>query len=224
MYASSLFALSALPAVFAQYGGDSSGDTTTGASAAATSGSSSTDGVHVVKVGDGGLTMDPDQLTAEVGDVVEFHFYKGAHSVAQSSFADPCQPLNTTGFFSGAIQVEDGVSDEVFRVTIESDSPIWYYCATGQHCQNGMVGSINAATSGQRTLQRYKAAAADAASNVEPSSTGGGELESVASATSTPTSTESSAPNAGLEARGEIRWGLMSLGIAMAGFVGGMMM
>ncbi|RSL46169.1 hypothetical protein CEP54_013981 [Fusarium duplospermum] len=194
---------------------------------------------HVVKVGDGGLTFSPADLKAEVGDTVEFHFYKGTHSVAQSSFDKPCEPLNSTAFFSGDFSVSDDVSDEVFTITVEAETPIWYYCAVQGHCQGGMVGVINAPSSGQRTLAAYKKAAADVDETVEPSSTGGGELGPAAThssgssedststgsaASSTASSTESAAPNAGIEARGEIRWGLMSLGVAMAGFFGGLMM
>ncbi|KAI8686954.1 hypothetical protein LRP88_13683 [Fusarium phalaenopsidis] len=195
--------------------------------------------VHKVKVGDGGLTFSPADLKAAVGDTVEFHFYQGTHSVAQSSFDKPCEPLNSTSFFSGDFDVKDKVSNEVFTVTVEAETPIWYYCAVQGHCQNGMVGVINAPSSGQRTLAAYKKAAADVDETVEPKSTGGGELGPAATASSgssegststgsaasgTASSTESAAPNAGMEARGEIRWGLMSLGVAMAGFFGGLMM
>ncbi|KAH7358730.1 Cupredoxin [Plectosphaerella cucumerina] len=98
--------------------------------------------VHRVDVGEGGLTFEPAELTAAVGDSVEFHFLGGFHSVARSSFDSPCTPVNgSDNIFSGPIT---GPSDEVFTVPIESEDPIWYYCATGQHCQNGMVGVINA--------------------------------------------------------------------------------
>ena len=78
---------------------------------------------------------------------------------------------------------------------------------------------------GKKTLKQFAAAAADAKENTAPSSTGGGELGAAATATSTatPSSTTSAAPNAGMEARGDIRWGLMSLGVAVAGLVGGLM-
>ncbi|KAF4459752.1 extracellular serine-rich [Fusarium albosuccineum] len=226
MHPSSFLSLAALPLALAQYG-DSTGDKTTAASAAASSSASSADGVHVVKVGDGGLTFDPAEVTAAVGDTIEFHFYKGAHSVAQSNFSDPCQPINSSAIFSGPVKVDDGVSDEVFTVTIEDESPIWYYCATGQHCQNGMVGVINAPTTGQRTLRNYARAAANADSNVEPSSTGGGVLGPAATGTSAPSdaasATSTPGANGAISANGEIRWGLMSVGIAMAGFMGGLM-
>ncbi|KAM0330204.1 hypothetical protein ACHAQA_004378 [Verticillium albo-atrum] len=226
MHASAILALPLLPAAMA-YGDYSSGGSTPAAAAeAATASTSAIPGVHVVKVGDGGLTFDPAEVTAAVGDVVEFHFWPMAHSVAQSSFDAPCQPLNTTGFFSGPVQVQSGVSDQVFSVTIEDDTPKWYYCATGQHCQNGMVGVINApANNNQRTIQAYSEAAANAQSNVAPDATGGGTLG--AAATEAPTSAASASstnePSAGMEAHGDIRWGMLSMGVALAGFVGGLM-
>lgn len=107
---------------------------------------------------------------------------------------------------------------------------------------NEWILTLHNRTSGQRTLAAYKKAAADVDSAVSPKSTAGGEVgpaatgaaatssgssESTAtedSASGTASATESSEPNAGLEARGEIRWGLLSMGVAMAGFFGGLMM
>ncbi|KAL9945863.1 hypothetical protein ACHAO5_004464 [Verticillium nonalfalfae] len=228
MHASALLALPLLPAAMAAYG-SSSGATPAAAQAAAASSGASIPGVHVVKVGENGLTFEPAEVTAAVGDVVEFHFWPQAHSVAQSSFDSPCQPLNTTGFFSGPVRVQSGVSDQVFSVTVQDTNPKWYYCATGQHCQNGMVGVINApANNNQRTLQAYSQAAANAQSNVAPSSTGGGSLGAAAtaapsSASGSASPSSSSAPSAGMEAHGEIRWGMLTMGVAVAGFIGGLM-
>ncbi|WQF80664.1 Putative cupredoxin [Colletotrichum destructivum] len=230
MHSSTLLA-AIIPAVIAQYGsgGDSSSSSST-ASATASS-SSGIAGVHVVKVGDGGLTFEPNSLTAAVGDVVEFHFYPRAHSVAQSAFDSPCQPLangTATGFFSGPVQVASGVGAEVFTVKVTDSNPKWYYCATGQHCQGGMVGVINPPSSGQRTIEQYAQAAAAAQANVAPSATGGGTLGSAAtgspsSASGTPSASSTTQPSAGIEARGDVRWGLLSLGVAAAGFVGGLL-
>lgn len=55
---------------------------------------------HQVAVGKGGLVFDPENLTAAKGDTVEFSFYSGNHSVAESTFDKPCQPLDN-GIFSG---------------------------------------------------------------------------------------------------------------------------
>lgn len=211
MVRSGLFISSLLPAVMAY--GSSYG----GGSAAAEEPVAAQEGVQIVKVGDGGLTFDPAEITAAVGDKIEFHFWPQAHSVAQSSFDNPCQPLNTTGFFSGRVPVEQGMSDTIWTLTIEDDTPKWFYCATGEHCQNGMVGVINAPASGARTLEQYATAAGNAASNVEPESEEGGVRSTVGdSPTPTPTP-DSAAMNV------NVRWGLMSAGVAMVGFVAGLM-
>lgn len=128
-----------IPATMAAAYGYGSSDASSVApvAAAQTSAASSVSGVHVVKVGQNGLTFDPETLTVPVGETVEFHYWPKAHSVARSSFDRPCQPLNTTSFFSGPIQVASGMSPTVFSITVNDTNPIWYYCATGSHCQSG---------------------------------------------------------------------------------------
>ncbi|KAF6828254.1 extracellular serine-rich protein [Colletotrichum plurivorum] len=236
MHAQTLLAL--LPAaVMAQYGyGNEAAAATTSAASSSASSGASIAGVHVVKVGDGGLTFSPNDIKAAVGDVVEFHFYPRAHSVAQSSFDKPCEPLSngtTTGFFSGPVAVSSGVGAEVFTIEVKDENPKWFYCATAQHCQGGMVGVINAPASGARTIEQYAKAAAAAAQNVAPSSTGGGTLGAAATAPpssasgsasgSAPSASSSTAPSAGIESRGDVRWGLLSLGVAVAGVFGGLL-
>ncbi|KAF3802579.1 putative GPI-anchored cupredoxin [Colletotrichum gloeosporioides] len=254
MHAQTLLAL--LPAVaMAQYGygsddaADSSSMTTTASAAAASSSSSASGTVHVVKVGDGGLTFSPNDVKAAVGDTVEFHFYPKAHSVAQSSFDKPCEPLSNgtaTGFFSGPVPVSSGEGADVFSVKVEDASPKWFYCATAQHCQGGMVGVINAPSSGGRTVDAYKEAAAKAEKNVAPASTGGGTLGPAATgspsssggsgtsasgtsavsgtaASGSASASRTSSPSAGIEARGDVRLGLLSFGMAVAGVVGGLL-
>jgi plastocyanin len=44
-----------------------------------------------------GLVFTPNQLTADVGDVLEFRFYPQNHSVARSDFKSPCIPYEDTG-------------------------------------------------------------------------------------------------------------------------------
>ncbi|KAH0425157.1 hypothetical protein CcaCcLH18_11176 [Colletotrichum camelliae] len=264
MHAQTLLAL--LPAVaMAQYGygsddaTDSSSSmsmdmsmsmTTTASAAAASSSSSASGTVHVVKVGESGLTFSPNDIKAAVGDTVEFHFYPKAHSVAQSSFDKPCEPLSNgtaTGFFSGPVPVSSGEGADVFTLKVDDASPKWFYCATAQHCQGGMVGVINAPSSGGKTVDAYKDAAAKAAKNVAPASTGGGTLGPAATgspaasssgagasasgttaasgtaASGSASASRTSSPSAGVEARGDVRWGLLSFGMAVAGVVGGLL-
>lgn len=53
-----------------------------------------------ISVGQGGLVFNPEVVTADTGDLLQFYFYPKEHSVAQSSFSSPCQPL-TGGVYSG---------------------------------------------------------------------------------------------------------------------------
>ncbi|KAL2838799.1 hypothetical protein BJY01DRAFT_250774 [Aspergillus pseudoustus] len=123
---------------------------------------------HTVVAGLGNsLTFSPDNVVAEIGDVVEWHFLPANHSVAQSNFANPCVPLDddidgTTGtsssFFPGfAFATSNGQqADDVFQIVVEDNNPIWYYCPQGAHCQAGMSGVINQDFDGRATLAEYK--------------------------------------------------------------------
>ena len=53
-----------------------------------------------ISVGQTGLAFDPDVVTANTGDLLNFHFYPKNHTVAQSSFSSPCHP-STGGVYSG---------------------------------------------------------------------------------------------------------------------------
>ncbi|KAH7346205.1 Cupredoxin [Rhexocercosporidium sp. MPI-PUGE-AT-0058] len=127
-----------------------------------------------VKVGNGGLTFDPDSFTANEGDSVRFHFYSGfgSHSVALSSFDTPCQPA-TDGFYSGIIQGNQA-GDHTFTINITSTSPSWIYCSVGSHCQSGMVAVINP-PSGQ-TISAYRSAAENALRQSSPGDVQGGVI------------------------------------------------
>lgn len=114
--------------------------------------------VHVVKVSSGtapALTFTPNNLKAAVGDIIQFQFGIGNHTVTQSSFDAPCLPLgydanaqdpagNLTGIHSGHMPVKAG-DDSVptFTVPVKDEKPMWLYCATGKHCQGGMVMVVN---------------------------------------------------------------------------------
>ena len=56
-------------------------------------------------------SFDPDNLKAAEGDVVEFHFERGNHSVVAGNYDFPCSPLNMgSGFFSGFIDTDDDMA------------------------------------------------------------------------------------------------------------------
>lgn len=129
---------------------------------------------HLVVVGNGSeLVFEPDNVKAAEGDTVTFKFWPKNHSVAQAAFDEPCQPMDG-GFWSGYIPSADKAAPTEFMFTVKNASrPIWFYCTQGKHCQNGMVGVINGPTQGNRTIEKFKEAAANASANVAPTSVAG---------------------------------------------------
>jgi plastocyanin len=107
--------------------------------------------VHAVKVGNanGTLQYSPNNIKANVGDFVQFQFAPNNHTVTQSTFAQPCQPIalnspNITGFYSGFMPVSaSATTTPTYTILINNTTPIWIYCSQASHCQKGMVMVIN---------------------------------------------------------------------------------
>ncbi|KAF2657270.1 Cupredoxin [Lophiostoma macrostomum CBS 122681] len=129
---------------------------------------------HLVVVGNGSLKFEPDTITAAEGDTVTFKFWPKNHSVAQGAFAKPCEPMDN-GFWSGYIPSSQGAAADTYMIEVKNKStPIWFYCTQGQHCAGGMVGVINQAATGNKTIDAYKnASTAFAKAGVEPKSAAG---------------------------------------------------
>jgi hypothetical protein len=53
----------------------------------------------------GGLVFSPDSPTADMGDILEFHFASSIHTAVQGDFSTPCSmgSLSSTGFDSGSV-------------------------------------------------------------------------------------------------------------------------
>lgn len=223
----------------AQYGsadyGSSSTDTTTTTSnsQAATDTTSTTSGtVHTVKVGQTALTFSPWNVTAAVGDKIEFHFYPTTHSVAQAAFDKPCEPSSDTAFFSGGVTTQAVMSGKrirqdtttadmkIFTITVNDTKPIWYYCGFPSHCQGGMVGVINQAATGAKTIEAFAAAAKNVKTTVAPAKVQGGTWGAAAANSST--GTETGSTTTPTESKGAAA-GLMERGsfgtVVAAGFV-----
>jgi plastocyanin len=109
--------------------------------------------VHVVSVSNssGAIAFSPDSITVPTGDMIQFQFLAGNHSVVQSNFDNACQPISlhstTTGIFSGFMPVaasaaEDMIPTFTIQVT-NSSTPMWLYCAQAKHCQSGMSMVVN---------------------------------------------------------------------------------
>ncbi|RDW74960.1 hypothetical protein BP6252_06102 [Coleophoma cylindrospora] len=161
--------------------------------------------VHVVKVGssNGTLKYSPDNLTAAVGDMVQFQFAPANHTVTQSTFDQPCQPVamnsNVTGIFSGFMPVSaSATTAPTYTIMVNNTTPMWLYCSQGKHCQAGMVMVINEAPAknATRTLANYAALAKKATANLAPGSSSSGSSGS-GSATSSSSGSKSSATSTG---------------------------
>jgi plastocyanin len=94
-------------AVLAQY--DYGGGGSTATTTAPASESTGNANVHTVQVGPGGrFVYDPEELTAAVGDKVEFFFHPLNHTVTKSTFDAPCVPTENNAIFSGFMPVAAG--------------------------------------------------------------------------------------------------------------------
>ncbi|KAJ7910411.1 hypothetical protein B0H13DRAFT_608217 [Mycena leptocephala] len=141
----------------------------------------------------GGVTQFyPNLVLATNGTIVTFQFTgtPGNHSVTQSSFGSPCQPLDN-GFDSGWVFVNQSLpSPPEWNLTITNDQiPIWFYCKqlgkAVPHCNSGMVGVINVDLTAKSFPQFHDLASA--ATSVPPGQAEGGFVGIGASATGPPT-------------------------------------
>ena len=88
-------------------------------------------------------TFVPNSVVAAVGDIVQFQFSNGNHTVTQSTADTACTPMDA-GVHSGHIPFEDGQTEVgTFNMPVTSTEPMFLYCATGPHCQEGQVMIVN---------------------------------------------------------------------------------
>ncbi|KAF1837389.1 hypothetical protein BDW02DRAFT_595544 [Decorospora gaudefroyi] len=140
---------------------------------------------HVVQVGgpNGSLAFYPSNVVAAPGDLVQFQFHPKNHSVVQSTFDNPCVPIQnimpnkTDAFYSGFMPTNASFAATsqvlTYTIRVSDEKPVWFYCSQGQHCQAGMVGAINAPAEGNKTMAAFVALAAQATENLSPGQAGG---------------------------------------------------
>lgn len=103
---------------------------------------------HRVEVGtfNGKVQFIPNQVNAEIGDIVEYDFLAKSHSLTQSDFLTPC--TYNGGFDTGLNQVNPKNESGKFIIPFEvkTKKPLWFYCkqqGPPNHCGAGMVMGIN---------------------------------------------------------------------------------
>ncbi|PHH53389.1 putative GPI-anchored cupredoxin [Ceratocystis fimbriata CBS 114723] len=120
--------------------------------------------------------ISPQELWADVGDKIEFHFLSGLHSVVEANYYDPCQ--HNGGFASGHFSTDesDHQNADVFVIEIVDDSPLWYYDGAGRECMDGAVGVINPPSDRSRTIEVFKRGASVESRSTNPSDHQGGSI------------------------------------------------
>ncbi|KAI0831066.1 hypothetical protein BC628DRAFT_1311537 [Trametes gibbosa] len=134
--------------------------TTSAAAAAAPSAPASTSSQINIDVAAGGnFVFSPANVTAANGTAITFFFPNNGipHSVTQGDFSNPCVPIaaqnGVNGFDSG---LQLGTQ---FTINVTNDQiPIYFFCKEPTHCGLGMVGSINAPSTGN-SFDAWQAAA-----------------------------------------------------------------
>lgn len=109
----------------------------------------STAGNKIIPVVVGGQqdVFIPNRVTAAPGDIIQFQFNSGNHTVTQSAEDQACVPLQQTvagAVHSGHIPFTTGQETVgTFNMVVKNTDTMFLYCATGPHCQEGQVMVVN---------------------------------------------------------------------------------
>lgn len=180
---------------------------------------------HTVYVGMNDThTFSPSSINATTGDMVQFQFLTGNHSVTQSSFATPCTELAATampfdsGYMPANSSANNGMVPSVTFQVNNVSAPLWFYCKQTGHCEQGMVFAINPTAS--KSFAAFQAAANATKTNSTSSSSGSSASASGSSSSS------SSSPSASTTSKsGALRIGGSAAGLLTAvGLVAGLIL
>ncbi|KAK6955826.1 hypothetical protein Daesc_003470 [Daldinia eschscholtzii] len=114
---------------------------------------------HTVQVGgSAGLVFVPDQVKANVGDMVIFEFMNANHTATQSTFAEPCKAMEG-GMDSGFQPNPNNTVSPPPKVAMQvmTSEPLWFYCKQKGHCGKGMTFSINPTAEKSQAMFQAKA-------------------------------------------------------------------
>ncbi|GKT49941.1 putative GTP cyclohydrolase URC1 [Colletotrichum spaethianum] len=145
--------------------------------------------------GPAGLAFTPDQIKANVGDMVVFTFMSQNHTATQSSFAKPCDPLAggmNSGFMANPNNSVSPPPQVAMQVMVSE--PLWFYCAQAGHCGKGMTFSINPTAEKSQAL--FQSMAIQQKGNGAPSAITGGTPPAAAPAAPAASSAAAAAPAA----------------------------
>ncbi|KAF7534883.1 hypothetical protein G7054_g5801 [Neopestalotiopsis clavispora] len=167
---------------------------------------------HTVTVGGAaGLVFTPAEVKAAIGDSVVFTFESNNHTVTQSAFATPCDPL-AGGMDSGFVPNPNNTVSPPPQVAMQVmvDTPLWFYCKQQGHCGKGMAMSIN--PTADKTQAMFQAMAiAQKGAGAGSAITGNGTAAAPAAGGSAAASASVATSAAGAAATGSVQQGLGTL-------------
>ncbi|RMZ78377.1 hypothetical protein DV738_g3943, partial [Chaetothyriales sp. CBS 135597] len=132
--------------------------------------------IQVVSVSDanGSLKYFPNSVQAPVGSIVQFQFHPKNHTITESTFAAPCQPIAQTnaslitatrpGIKSGFLPVKLTDTElPVYNVLINDTKPIWLYSAATTTSDAVVTAAAASGASSSSSTTTSSSASADAA-------------------------------------------------------------
>jgi plastocyanin len=87
-----------------------------------------------IRVGNGSNTFNPPQVNATTGDTLQFIFYPKNHTVTQSTFKVPCQPMAGGADSNYQPVPANATSSPSWTVMVNSTDPQWFYCKQARYC------------------------------------------------------------------------------------------
>ncbi|KAF2491544.1 hypothetical protein BU16DRAFT_121449 [Lophium mytilinum] len=151
LMASVLFVVARIGVVSAQIVNIATSFSTSTGTASPSSTASSAPKVIDVTVNKGSThRFDPEDIQANVGDILSFHFYPTNHSVVKAEYGYPCVPYDYVEpgskdmFFSGNHPMQAADAVQTWNLTVNSTEPVFFYCSALESCnKQGMLGVIN---------------------------------------------------------------------------------
>jgi len=210
---------------YATYTSTSYSTYTTSSSAPSPTDTSASTTTHSIEVAPSGqLIYSPSNISASVGDTVEFFFNPKNHTVTQSSFNEPCEKLEIS---TGVVGLDSDFNNPTtvsettvgFSFVVNATTPLWFYCRQTGHCKQGMVFAVNA--NANKTFAQFQSNAlnSNSSSTTPTSSSGSSGAATDTGATGTATSSSSSSSSSSNAISTSVNVGLTAVFAAIGSFI-----
>ncbi|KAJ7915492.1 hypothetical protein B0H13DRAFT_2270325 [Mycena leptocephala] len=99
--------------------------------------------IEVTVGGVGVIAYTPNQVQANIGDVIQFTFKQKNHTITRSTLANPVPHL-----WEREHSTRDSANETDFplaQFTVQDTNPVWVYCRQAGHCTQGMAAATGSA-------------------------------------------------------------------------------